>query len=226
MDNFSIAIDGPAGSGKSTIAKLISKTLGIIYVDTGAMYRAIALYFLKEHVNVTNKDYIVSNLDSIQITLKYIDAKQYVYLNNEDVSNQIRTVEVSNAVSDVAKIAEVRAKLRSIQRDLAKNSSIVMDGRDIGTNVLPNATLKIFLVADINERVKRRYNDFINSGETIDIEQIKQDMLRRDYQDSHREVSPLKKAKDAIEIDTTSLSIEEVSQKILSHLNMKIPKQS
>jgi cytidylate kinase len=220
MKNFSIAIDGPAGSGKSTIAKMISKNLGIIYVDTGAMYRAIALYFVRENINLLDTSYIISNLHFVNVTLKYIDSKQYVFLNDEDVSDKIRTVEVSNAVSDVAKIPEVRTKLVSIQRNLANNNSIVMDGRDIGTNVLPNATLKIFLIADIDERVKRRSIDFLNSGETIDIKQIKADMLKRDYQDSHREASPLKKANDAIEIDTTALTIEEVCKKILSHLNI------
>jgi cytidylate kinase len=221
MNNFSIAIDGPAGSGKSTIAKIISKTLGIIYVDTGAMYRAIALYFVREKTSLTDISGIISKLDSINISLKYIDAKQYVFLNDEDVSDKIRTVEVSNAVSDVAKIPEVRTKLVSIQRNLANNNSIVMDGRDIGTNVLPNATLKIFLIADIDERVKRRSIDFSNSGETIDIEQIKADMIKRDYQDSRREVSPLKKANDAIEIDTTSLTIEDVCKNILSYLDVR-----
>lgn len=221
MKHFSIAIDGPAGSGKSTIAKIISKTLGVIYVDTGALYRAITLYYIRHNINLTDTNTIISKLDLIEVSLKYIDAKQYVFLNGEDVSDKIRTVEVSNAVSDVAKIPEVRAKLVSIQRNLAAHNSIVMDGRDIGTNVLPNATLKIFLIANIDERVKRRSMDFLNAGETIDIEQIKADMIKRDYQDSHREVSPLKKANDAIEIDTTSLTIDDVCEKILSYLALE-----
>ncbi len=220
MSQISIAIDGPAGSGKSTIAKIIAKKLGIVYIDTGAMYRAIALYFIDKDKDLNDLQYIVSQLDSINISLKYEDGQQYIFLNNKDVTKQIRNLAVTEGSSVVSRIKEVRQKLVSMQQNFAKCQSIIMDGRDIGTNVLPNANLKIYLYADIDERVKRRCEDFKKMNEPFTIEEVKSSMIKRDYEDMNRENSPLTKAEDAIEIDTTNLSVDEVVNKILSYLNI------
>lgn len=216
MERFAIAIDGPAGSGKSTIAKIIAKKLNIIYVDTGAMYRAIALYFIKKGHSVEETEYVISQLDKIDIELKYQQGEQQIYLNNEDVSTQIRTSEVSSAASKVSQIAEVREKLVSLQRNIALHKSVVMDGRDIGTHVLPDANPKIYLIADLEERVKRRCLEYEKSGLSYDYEKEKEAMSKRDYQDMTRENSPLKKADDAIEINTTYLTIEQTTQEIIN----------
>lgn len=219
MKNFSIAIDGPSGSGKSTIAKIIAKKLDILYFDTGAMYRAIALYFIDKGKSLDDINYIVSKLDFIDISIKFINSEQHLFLNGADVNSKLRNPEITEGSSIVSKIKEVRQKLVSIQKELAKEQSVIMDGRDIGTNVLPNATLKIYLYANIDERAKRRYNDYLNSGENLDFEQVKQDIIKRDFEDSNRQISPLKKADDAVEIDTTNLTIDEAVQKILSYLD-------
>lgn len=218
MSKISIAIDGPCGSGKSTIAKIIAEKLGIIYIDTGAMYRAIALYFINMGESLDNTDYIVSQLDSINISLKYIDNEQHIFLNNEDVSSEIRNITVSEGSSIVSRIKEVRTKLVSIQRDLSRTEGVVMDGRDIGTFVLPNAKLKIYLSADIDERVKRRCKDYLKLNEEFLVEEVKSAITKRDYEDMNRKISPLKKADDAIEIDTTYLTTDEVVSRILSYL--------
>ena len=215
MRIFSIAIDGPAGSGKSTIAKIIASKLNIIYVDTGAMYRAMAFYFIKDGYCVEDKEYVVSKLNDIDIELRYSDGQQHIFLNGEDVSSKIRVPEVSQASSLVSKIPEVREKLVCIQRNIASKQSVVMDGRDIGTQVLPNANPKIYLVADLEERVKRRCLEYEKSGIAYNYEKEKSDMQKRDYEDMNRSVSPLKKAKDAVEINTTDLTIEETAQKII-----------
>lgn len=220
MNQILIAIDGPSGSGKSTIAKIIAQKLNIVYVDTGAMYRAIALYFINKGESLNNVEYIISQLDLINISLKYENGQQYIFLNGEDVTQKIRNVTVTEGSSIISKIKEVRQKLVAMQQDLAKSQSIVMDGRDIGTNVLPNATLKIYLYADIDERVKRRCEDFKKLNESFTVEEVKNAIIKRDYQDTHRENSPLKKAEDAIEIDSTNLSIDEVASKILSYLKI------
>lgn len=219
MKNFSIAIDGPSGSGKSTIAKIIAKKLDILYFDTGAMYRAIALYFIDKGKSLDDINYIVSKLDFIDISIKFINSEQHLFLNGADVNSKLRNPEITEGSSIVSKIKEVRQKLVSIQKELAKEQSVIMDGRDIGTNVLPNAILKIYLYANIDERAKRRYNDYLNSGENLDFEQVKQDIIKRDFEDSNRQISPLKKADDAVEIDTTNLTIDEAVQKILSYLD-------
>ncbi len=216
MERFAIAIDGPAGSGKSTIAKIIAKKLNIIYVDTGAMYRAIALYFIKEGHSVEETEYVISQLDKIDVELKYQQGEQQIYLNNEDVSTQIRTSEVSSAASKVSQIGEVREKLVSLQKNIASQNSVVMDGRDIGTYVLPDANPKIYLIADLEERVKRRCLEYEKSGLSYDYEKEKEAMSKRDYQDMTREISPLKKADDATEINTTYLTIEQTAQEIIN----------
>lgn len=222
MERISIAIDGPAGSGKSTVAKIISKKLGIVYVDTGAMYRAIALYFIDKGESIENTDYVISQLDFINISIKYENDEQHIILNGIDVTSKIRDIAVTEGSSAISKIEQVRTKLVSMQKQLAESQNVVMDGRDIGTNVIPNAALKIFLSADIDERTKRRCKDYMESAEPFEFDDIKQSIIKRDFEDSNRKVSPLKKADDAIEIDTTHMTIDEVVQEILSHLKMSI----
>lgn len=222
MDNkFSIAVDGPVGSGKSTISKLIAKKLKIVYVDTGAMYRAVALYFIKQGIDLKNKAYIISNLELIDISIQYQNNEQILFLNGVNVNSEIRSPEISMGSSLVSQIKEVRQKLVSLQKKLAKSQNIIMDGRDIGTNVLPDATLKIYLSADIDERAKRRYNEHLNDYNKVKLEEVKEAIIKRDYDDMTRKESPLKKASDAVEIDTTNLTIEQVADKIISLLANK-----
>ncbi|WP_058485437.1 (d)CMP kinase [Defluviitalea phaphyphila] len=215
MKHFSIAIDGPAGAGKSTIAKLLANKLKIIYVDTGAMYRAVALYCINNEINYNDKESIKNILDDIDIKIVYKENNQRVLLNGKDVSNEIRTNEVSRGASAVATIKEVRIKMVELQRNIAKGTSIVMDGRDIGTYVLPNADIKIFLTASVEERANRRYKELFQKGVNCSLEEIKNEIKQRDKNDSSREFAPLKKAKDAIEIDTTGMTVEEVIEKIV-----------
>lgn len=214
---YSIAIDGPAGAGKSTISKKLAENLGFDYLDTGAMYRAITYYLLKNDLDYNDEDLVNSILDNINITIISHD----VILNDENVNTEIRTQEVTNAVSKVSSYKNVRAKLVELQRKIAENQNIVVDGRDIGTVVLPNATLKIFLTASVEERARRRLNDS-KSTSNYNFEEIKKDIERRDYFDSHREISPLKKADDAVLIDSSDLSIEETVSKIESVIKEKL----
>ncbi|MDP4093138.1 MAG: (d)CMP kinase [Bacillota bacterium] len=220
---LNIAIDGPAGAGKSTIAKIVSKRLGILYLDTGAMYRSVALKALKEGIDTKDRLSLVKVADCIDICIKYRDNEQRIYLDKEDVSECIRTPEVSRAASDVAVVPEVRLKMVEIQRGIAAGNEVVMDGRDIGTYVLPNASLKIFLTASIEERAMRRYNEQKAKGITdIDLEEVKKDIELRDKNDSSRAFAPLSKAEDAVQIDTTKMTIEEVADKIISLVKRKI----
>ncbi|WP_341877496.1 (d)CMP kinase [Defluviitalea saccharophila] len=221
MKHFAIAIDGPAGAGKSTIAKMIAKKLNIIYVDTGAMYRAVALYCINHGINCRDKESVEKILDQIEIKIQYIDNVQRILLNNEDVTDKIRTQEISQGASDVATIQAVRIKMVELQRNLAKTVSVVMDGRDIGTHVLPDADLKIFLTASVEERANRRYKELIQNGIECNLSKIKEEIEARDKNDSCRECSPLKKAEDAVEVDTTGQTIQEVVNRIIS----LIPKQ-
>lgn len=214
---YSIAIDGPAGAGKSTISKKLAENLGFDYLDTGAMYRAITYYLLKNDLDYNDEDLVNSILDNINITIISHD----VILNDANVNTEIRTQEVTNAVSKVSSYKNVRAKLVELQRKIAENQNIVVDGRDIGTVVLPNATLKIFLTASVEERARRRLNDS-KSTSNYNFEEIKKDIERRDYFDSHREISPLKKADDAVLIDSSDLSIEETVSKIESVIKEKL----
>ncbi len=215
MKNYSIAIDGPAGAGKSTIAKTVSKHLSFIYVDTGAMYRAMALFVLRNNIDPNDSEAISKVYDRVDINLDYIDEEQHVYLNGENVTSIIRSEEVGNAASTVSKHLIIREKLVELQQIIASNTSVVMDGRDIGTVVLPNADLKIYLTASAKERAKRRYLDLKDKGIDGDIDKIKADIISRDEQDMTRENSPLTQADDAIMLDSSNMSIEEVVSKIL-----------
>ncbi len=207
--NFNIAIDGPAGAGKSTIAKLLAKELNYIYLDTGAMYRAMSYYFIKNGMDYTNEELVVNNLDKIDISFSYNNGVQEMYLNSENISGKIRTEECSKAASSVSRYLPVRERLVKMQQDFAKNNNVIMDGRDIGTVVLPNANLKIFLTASVESRAKRRYEELKEKGEDVILADIEKDIAARDYQDMHRENSPLKCADDAITLDTTDMTIEE-----------------
>lgn len=204
-----IAIDGPAGAGKSTIARKVASELGFIYVDTGALYRTVALAVLKEEIPVSDTVKVIALLDKIQVELKFIDGEQRVFLNEEDVSSEIRSPEVSMNASKVSAIPEVRSFLFDLQQNIAKNNHVIMDGRDIGTVVLPHADLKIFLTATAEDRARRRYNQFLESGTVVDFDQLLEEIKQRDYNDSHREISPLKQAEDAILVDTTGNTLEE-----------------
>jgi len=208
MNNFVVAIDGPAGAGKSTVAKEASKRLSVVYVDTGAMYRTVALYAIEKGVEKDNNA-IISLLDEIDIDIKYTDGAQSIFLNGRDVSGLIRTNEVSMGASAVAVIPEVRLKLVELQRNLAKNQSVIMDGRDIGTYVFPNADVKIFLTASPETRAERRYIELIEKGLDADRETILKDIKKRDKNDSEREFAPLRQAHDAVLLDTSDLSLEE-----------------
>ncbi|MBP5426797.1 MAG: (d)CMP kinase [Clostridiales bacterium] len=212
---INIAIDGPAGAGKSTIADILAKKLSIMHVDTGAMYRALAYDALNRSGDITSEEEMEKIVANIQLEQKDLDGEKRIYLNGEDVTTKIRTPEMSAAASDVSKLACVRKKLTQIQRDIAKKESVIMDGRDIGSYVLENADLKIFLTASIEERAKRRYKDLLNKGEkNISLNEVKNDIMARDANDTNRKISPLKMAKDAVCIDSTGLSIDEVIAKI------------
>lgn len=217
MGKISIAIDGPAGAGKSTIAKMIAKALGIIYLDTGAMYRTVALKAINEGIDTLDSERLSMLVKDINIKIICNDSEQQIFLDGNDVSRMIRTPEISIGASNVATIPEVRLKMVELQREIAAKDSVVMDGRDIGTYVLPNANLKVFLTASLEERAKRRYSEQLQKGITsINLEDVMKDIEYRDKNDSSRAFAPLSKAEDAVEIDTTKLSIKEVAQKIMS----------
>ena len=213
---MNIAIDGPAGAGKSTIARLAANELGFIYVDTGAMYRAIALYLLDDQTNIEDEKALKTALDNIHINIVYEAGVQHVFLDLMDVSTEIRSEKVGNMASKSSALAPVREKLLDLQRDIASKNDVIMDGRDIGTNILPNAELKIYLTASVDVRAKRRYDELKLHGEKPDLEQIKKGIEQRDYQDMNRDIAPLKQADDAVLIDTSDMSIEEVVDKIVS----------
>ena len=214
--SYNIAVDGPAGAGKSTIAKLVAKKKGIIYVDTGAMYRAMALFMIRENVDPKDQEAIIAKCTDVNVTLGQEDDQQVVYLNGENVNGLIRTEAVGIMASTISVIGEVRAKLVEKQQALAKTTDLIMDGRDIGTVVLPNANLKIYLTASSEVRAKRRFDELTAKGQECDFAQIKADIEERDYRDMHREISPLKQADDAILVDTSYMTIDEVVEKILA----------
>lgn len=211
----SIAIDGPAGAGKSTIAKKISAALGYIYLDTGAMYRAVALKAIKSGFDTRSGEELAKMVQNIDISISHENNNQRIFLDGVDVSEAIRTPEVSVGASNVAVFQEVRLKMVDLQRKIASDKDVVMDGRDIGSYVLPNANLKIFLTASVEERAKRRYDELLSKGQQISLEEVKDDMIYRDKNDSSRAFAPLIKVPDAIEVDTTSMTIDEVVEKIL-----------
>ena len=202
-------IDGPAGAGKSSIARAVAEEIGYIYVDTGALYRSIALYSIE---NKLDNESLVNSLDKINIRLEFIDKCQHVFLNDNDVSDKIRTPEVSMGASKVSVIPEVREFLFGLQKKIAAENNIIMDGRDIGTVVLPDADLKVFLTASAEERANRRFKEMTDSS--ITYEQVLEDIKQRDYNDMHRDIAPLKQAEDAVLLDTTGMTIEEVKQKL------------
>lgn len=213
--SFNIAIDGPAGAGKSTIAKATAREMNLIYVDTGAMYRAMALFMVREGINLQDTEAVIRKCQEADITIRYEDGVQVVYLNGENVNAYLRTEEVGHAASFVSVIPEVRAKLVELQKRLAAESDCVMDGRDIGTCVLPGADRKIYLTASSAVRAKRRYDELTAKGESCELEKIQADIEERDYRDMHRETSPLRQAEDAVLVDTSDMTVEEVIDRIL-----------
>lgn len=220
---ISIAIDGPAGAGKSTIAKAVAKQLEYIYVDTGALYRSIALNAINSGTNTDNEAEINELLNNTKVEIKFINGEQRVFLNSQDVSDKIRTTEVSMMASKVSAIAAVRDFLLELQRGLARENNVIMDGRDIGTVVLPQAQVKIFLTASAQCRAKRRYRDYLAAGNTQEsYEQILADIQQRDYNDSHRAVAPLKPAEDSVVVDTSDDTLEQSVEKIIAVINSKI----
>lgn len=212
---MNIAIDGPAGAGKSTIARLAAKELGFVYVDTGAMYRAIALYLLDNKTDINDEKALKNALNNIHINIVYESGVQHVFLDLQDVSTEIRSEKVGNMASTSSALPPVREKLLDLQRSIASKNDVIMDGRDIGTNILPDAELKIYLTASVDVRAKRRYDELILHGERPDLEVIKNDIETRDYQDMNREIAPLKQAEDAVLIDSSDMTIAEVVDEII-----------
>ena len=213
---YSIAIDGPAGAGKSTIAKAVSRELGYVYIDTGAMYRSVGLYCLLNGISITDEKAVVDSIKDIDISIAYDDeGVQEVYLNGENVSTKIRTQEVGDAASTVSQYQPVRDKLVSLQQKLASTTSVVMDGRDIGSKVLPNADTKIYLTASVKERARRRANELKEKGMDCDINEVEKEIEERDYRDMHRENSPLIQVPDAVLVDSSDLTIDETIDAIL-----------
>lgn len=214
MKNLVIAVDGPAGAGKSTIAKIVADKLNINYIDTGAMYRAITYKVLQNNINVNNEDQIIEIAKNSDIDFK----DNNIYLDGKILKEEIRTPEVSNNVSNIAQIKEVRYLMVDVQREIGNKSSVILDGRDIGSYVFPNADYKFFLVASPEERGERRYKELIKKGYDTSLEEVIKDVIRRDEIDSNREFAPLVKASDAIEIDTTGKSIDEVVESVISKI--------
>ena len=214
---YNVAIDGPAGAGKSTIAKLVAKEKGYIYVDTGAMYRGLAIHFLKQGILPEETDKVIEACKNADVTIGYEDGVQQVYLNGENITSMLRTEEVGNMASKTSAIPEVRAKLLELQRSLAREKDVIMDGRDIGTNILPNADVKIYLTASVETRAKRRYNELVEKGESCNLEEIAADIEERDKRDMTRAIAPLKQAEDAILVDSSDMTIEEVVNTICNH---------
>ena len=211
----SIAIDGPAGAGKSTIAKKVAKSLGFIYVDTGAMYRAMALYMIKNGIEASDSEKISATCKSADITIRHENGEQVVYLCGENVNGLIRTEEVGNMASASSVNGDVRAKLVELQQKMAETTDVVMDGRDIGTVVLPGADLKVYLTASSRVRAERRYKELTAKGTQCDFDEIEKDIIDRDYRDMHRENSPLRQAEDAVLVDSSDMTIDEVADRIL-----------
>ncbi len=219
---INIAIDGPAGAGKSTIAKKVSKELGYIYVDTGALYRTVGLNALRNGVDTKDAEGVITTLDGLKVSLRFVNNEQRVFLGEEDVSEAIRQNEVSMAASNVSAIPTVREFLFDLQRDIAKNNNCIMDGRDIGTVVLPDAQIKLFLTASAEARADRRYKELTEKGQSVDYEVILREIKERDYQDSHREIAPLKQAEDAILVDSTEMDLLTTIECMLNIIKERI----
>lgn len=218
---FLIAIDGPAGSGKGTIAKKVAEKLCIINIDTGAMYRCITLYSIKHNINKQNSVRLIEELENILIDFKEIEGKQHVFLNGEDVTTEIRSEMVNNIVSDISGIQEIRKRMVILQRRLAKDKNVIMEGRDIGTTVFPNANVKIYLDADVEERAKRRYKEYTEKGIETSFDEVRESIIKRDEKDSSRKFGALKMADDAIRVDTTNLEIEQVVKNVIDIIKEK-----
>lgn len=219
---INVAIDGPAGAGKSTVARAAAQKLGYIYVDTGALYRAVGVYCLRKSIETTDAEGVGAILSEITVELKFIDGVQHVFLNGDDVSTEIRLPKASMAASNVSAIPSVRAFLFDLQRDIAAKNNCIMDGRDIGTVVLPNAQVKIFLTADDTERAMRRYKELQEKGSSVTYQEVLDDLRVRDYNDSHREIAPLKPAEDSVIVNTTNYTLEESINKIVETVEEKL----
>ncbi len=219
MKTINIAIDGPAGAGKSTIAKMVSAEMGYIYVDTGAMYRAVALYLTENNIPDEEAE---KHMEEVEVSLKFVDGAQRVYLGDRDVSDLIRTPEISMAASRTSAIPAVRARLFDLQQKLARENNIIMDGRDIGTVVLPNADVKIFLTASAEERANRRFKELAEKPDCPTYEEILKDIIQRDYNDMNRETAPLKQAEDAVLVDTTELTLEQSAARIAEIIKERV----
>ncbi len=219
---INIAIDGPAGAGKSTVAKAIAKEYGFIYVDTGAMYRALAYKAINNGIGVKDEERVVEMLSSTELNITYNEKGQCILLDGEDISDNIRTAQISMGASDISALPPVRQWLLDMQKDIARKNNCIMDGRDIGTTILPNADIKVFLTASVEERASRRYKELIAKGEDITLDAVIEDVRTRDYNDSHRAVSPLKKADDAIELNTTELDFNQAVDAIKAIIDKHI----
>ena len=219
--SINVAIDGPAGAGKSTIARQLAKKFGYVYVDTGAMYRAMAYYFLNHGIKAEDENKIAEACQNVDVTIAYEGGEQQVILNGENITGSIRTEEVGNMASATSVYPVVRTKLVELQRKLAESTNVIMDGRDIGTCVLPNAQVKIYLTASSGTRAKRRYDELTAKGVSCDLAEIEKDILDRDYRDMHRETSPLKQAEDAVLVDSSEMNIEEVVEAIAAIVTEK-----
>lgn len=213
---INIAIDGPSGAGKSTVARGAAKALSYVYVDTGALYRSIALNVIRHGIDTKDAEKIEKLLDQTKVELKYVDSEQQVFLNGENVSSLIRTPEASMGASDVSAIPAVRSFLLQLQRDIADKNNCIMDGRDIGTVVLPNAKIKVFLTASVECRAKRRHKELVEKGQSVSYDDVYKDIEQRDYNDSHREIAPLKPSEDSILFDSTDCTLEQSIQKLLT----------
>ena len=220
--SYNIAIDGPSGAGKSSISKCVANKLGIVYVDTGALYRSIGLFFYKNNISVDDENKVVSELKNIFIEIKFVEGEQRVFLNNQDVSSDIRLHIISEYASKVSAIPKVREFLLQMQRDIAKKNNIVMDGRDIGSVVLPDADLKIYLTASAEVRANRRYKELLEKKQTVDFDTILKDIIERDNRDMNREIAPLKIAENAIVVDTSELDFNQSVQMVLNLIEEKI----
>ena len=212
---YNVAIDGPAGAGKSTIAKLVAKEKGYIYVDTGAMYRGLAIHFLDKGIQPQETEKVIEACKDAEVTIAYEDAVQHVYLNGKDISSRLRNEEVGNMASVTSAIPEVRKKLLELQQNLAKTQNVIMDGRDIGTCVLPHADVKVYLTASVETRAKRRCQELQEKGEDCNLEEIAHDIEERDRRDMTREIAPLKQAEDAVLVDSSDMTIAEVVKTIV-----------